>query len=241
MATFVLVTGSYFGGWSWQKVTPLLRAAGHAAFTPTLTGLGERVHLATPDVDLDTHVTDVVHLLAYEDLTDATLVGYSYGATVVAGVAERVPERLALLVFGDGTVPADGQSAYDAGEDGEPHRAAERAAAEAAGTPGYAPIPTDGVRALIADEADAAWVVARMTPHPIATFAQPLRRGNPAAAALPRAFAYCPEGKAADSPTARLAARLKADPGWRYREVAANHVAPITAPRALAEALLSLV
>ena len=68
MATFVLVTGKHFGGWSWKKVTPLLRAAGHEVWTPTLTGLGERVHLATPDVDLDTHVTDVVNLLVYEDL-----------------------------------------------------------------------------------------------------------------------------------------------------------------------------
>jgi pimeloyl-ACP methyl ester carboxylesterase len=96
MARFVLVTGTHFGGWSWQKVTPLLRAAGHAVWTPTLTGLGERVHLATPDVDFDTHDTDVVNLLVYEDLSDVTLVGYSYGATVIAGVAERTPERLAL-------------------------------------------------------------------------------------------------------------------------------------------------
>jgi pimeloyl-ACP methyl ester carboxylesterase len=241
MATFVLVTGSYFGGWSWKKVTPLLRAAGHEVFTPTLTGLGERVHLATPNVVLDTHITDVVNLLSCEDLWNVTLVVYSYGATVVAGVAERVPERLAQLVFGDAVVPADGQSAWDAGEDGEAHRAAEWAAAEAAGTPGYMPIPADGVRALITDETEAAWVVERMTPHPLATFAQPLRRGNPAAAALPRAFIYCPEGKDAASPTVHFAAKLKADPGWRYREVAANHAAPITAPAALAEALLSLV
>jgi len=97
MSAFASVNGTYVGGWSWKKVTPLLRAAGHDVFAPTLTGLGERVHLATPDVDLDTHVTDVVNLLVYEDLCD------------VAGVAERAPERLAHLVFGDGAVPADAQ------------------------------------------------------------------------------------------------------------------------------------
>jgi len=241
MATFVLVTGNHFGGWSWKNVTPLLRAAGHEVWTPTLTGLGERVHLATPDVDLDTHITDVVNLLVYEDLCAVTLVGYSYGATVIAGVAERAPERLAQLVFGDGAVPADGQSDYDAGAASEARRAAEWAAAAAAGTPGYVPIPADGVRTLIADEAAAAWVVARMTPHPLATLTQPLRLDDPIAAAIPRAFIYCPEGKTAGGSMERLAARLRADPGWRYREVAANHAAPITAPEALAEAFRSLV
>jgi pimeloyl-ACP methyl ester carboxylesterase len=241
MATSVLVQGAYMSGWSWTRVTPRLRAAGHEVWTPTLTGLGERVHLATPDVDLDIHITDVVNLLTYEDLRDVTLVGYSYGATVVAGVAERVPERLAQLVFGDATWPEDGQSAYDAWQASEARRAAEWAAAAAAGTPGYAPIPTDLVRTLIADEVDAAWVVARMTPHPIATLTQPLRLDNPAAAALPRAFVYCPEGKTAGGLGERLAERLRSDPGWRYREVAANHAAMITAPKALAAAFLSLV
>jgi pimeloyl-ACP methyl ester carboxylesterase len=241
MATFVLVTGTHVGGWSWKKVTPLLRAAGHAVHTPTLTGLGERVHLATPDIDLATHVADVVNLLVYEDLSDVTLVGYSYGATVVAGVAERVPERLAQLVFGDGAVPADGQSAYDTWGASAADRAAECIAAAAAGTPGFTPAPAEGVGALIADEADRAWVIAKMTPHPLATLTQPLRLANPAATALPRAFVFCPEGKTAGGSMERLAGRLRADPGWRYREVAANHAAPITAPRALAEAFLSLV
>jgi pimeloyl-ACP methyl ester carboxylesterase len=217
MATLVLVTGMHFGGWSWKKVTPLLRAAGHEVSTPTLTGLGERVHLTTPDVDLATHVTDVVNLLVYEDLSDVTLVGYSYGATVVAGVAERVPERRALLVFGDGAVPADGQSDYEAGE---AHRAGEWAAAASAGTPGYAPAPADRVAALITDEADRAWVIAKMTPHPLATLTQPLRLGNPATAALPRAFVYCPEGKEAGdrsraSPRGCGRTRVGATGRWR--------------------------
>ena len=113
MATFVLVAGACCGGWSWTRVAPLLRAAGHAVWTPTLTGLGDRVHLATPDVNLDTHVTDVVNLLVYEDLRDVALVGYSYAGFVIAGVAERAPERLAQLVYGDADVPEDGQSSYD--------------------------------------------------------------------------------------------------------------------------------
>lgn len=239
MATFVLVAGSYCGGWLWKKVTPLLRAAGHDVVTPTLTGLGERAHLATPDVNLDTHVTDVVNVLEFEDLRGVTLVGYSVG-TVVAGVAERVPERLAQLVFGDADVPADGQSDYDAMGMDEAERAAERAAAEVAGTPGFSPIPVDWIRAHIPDEADRAWVLDKVRPHPIAASVQPVRLGNPAAAALPRAYIFCTEGKEAGSSSVRLAARFRSDPGWRYREIASNHMAMVNAPDALAQALLSL-
>ena len=95
MGTFVLVHGSCLGGWVWRRVADPLRQAGHAVHTPTLTGLGERVHLARPDVDLDTHVQDVVNHLAFEDLADVVLVGHSYSGMVITGVAERVPERLA--------------------------------------------------------------------------------------------------------------------------------------------------
>jgi pimeloyl-ACP methyl ester carboxylesterase len=241
MATFVLVAGACCGGWSWNRVAPALRAAGHEVHTPTLTGLGDRVHLASADVDLETHVTDVVNLLFYEDLCDVTLVGYSYGGIVIAGVADRAPERLAQLVYGDADVPEDGQSGYDCGGADETERAADRAAAEAADTPGFLPVPVDYLRAEISDAGDRAWVLARTTPHPLATFAQPVRLRNPAAAALPRAYVFCTQGKVAGSSSAGFAARYRSAPGWRYREIAANHMAPVTAPRALADAFLSLV
>ena len=110
MATFVLVHGAYLGGWCWRWVTPHLQAAGHEVSTPTLTGHGERVHLAHPKVDLDTHVADVVNVLHYEDLTGVVLVGWSYGGTVVAGAADRVPERIAHVVYLDSDVPRDGDT-----------------------------------------------------------------------------------------------------------------------------------
>ena len=240
MATFVLVAGACWGGWSWTRVAPLLRAAGHDVWTPTPTGVGDRVHLATPAIDLDTHVTDVANLLFYEDLTDVTLVGWSYGGMVIAGVAEQAPERLAQLIYGDASVPGDGQSDYDCEGATEAERAADRSTAAAAGMPGYW-LPVDYLRAGIPDAADQAWVLARATPHPLATLEQPVRLGNPAAAALPRAYVYCSEGKGEDSSSRRFAAMYRSAPGWRYREIAANHLAPITAPRALADAFLSLV
>src|SRR5207248_3061546 len=113
MATFVLVHGGWDGGWFWRPVARRLQSDGHDAFTATLTGSGERVHLASPDVDLTTHILDIVNLLAFEDLQDVMLVGYSYSSMIVTGVVERVPERIRHLIYLDAFVPRDGQSLAD--------------------------------------------------------------------------------------------------------------------------------
>jgi pimeloyl-ACP methyl ester carboxylesterase len=113
MATFLICHGAWSGGWAWKKVRPLLRAAGHEAFTPTYTGLGDRAHQASPMVDLETHIQDVLAVIEYEELKDFVLVGHSYGGMVVTGVADRVPERVKHLVYLDAFVPADGQSLLD--------------------------------------------------------------------------------------------------------------------------------
>jgi pimeloyl-ACP methyl ester carboxylesterase len=240
MATFVLVPGGWSGGWIWRKLTPLLRVAGHDVYTPTPTGLGERVHLAQPDVDLDTHITDMVNVLIFEDLREVILLGWSYGGMVITGVADCVPERLAQLIYFDAVVPTDGQSEYDTDPNVAGRHAAEREA-EAAGTPGFQPVPREYLRARVPDEADLAWLLSKMVPHPIATFAQPVRRRNPAADAIPRTFVFCTEGKEAGFQTIQTAKQLRADQGWRYREIAANHMAPVTASRETAELLLGLV
>jgi pimeloyl-ACP methyl ester carboxylesterase len=98
VATFVLVPGTFHDGWCWKKVVPLLRASGHVVYTPTLTGLGERSHLLSHKINLDTHIKDVVNLIEFEDFTDIILVGHSYGAGVVQGVAEIVPADISHLV-----------------------------------------------------------------------------------------------------------------------------------------------
>src|SRR5689334_2110381 len=99
MTTFVLVPGAWIGGWIWKRVMPLLRAAGHDVYPVSLTGLAERVHLASPAVDLGTHIEDVTNLLKFEDLHDVVLLGHSYAGMVIGGVAERAPERLRRLVY----------------------------------------------------------------------------------------------------------------------------------------------
>ena len=110
MATYVLVHGAWHGGWCWNRVAPLLRDKGHDVYTPTLTGLGERVHLATPEVDLSTHVTDVVNVIEFEDLRNVVLMGHSYGGQVITGVAGAIPERIGQLVYLDASLPNDGES-----------------------------------------------------------------------------------------------------------------------------------
>ena len=249
-ATFVLVSGSFAGGWAWDKVVPLLREAGHDVYATTLTGLGDRIHLADPGIDLDTHVTDVVNVLEYADLHNVTLVAHSSGGMVSTGVAERVPERLTQLVYLDGWVPADGQSDYDVAVASDEARAqgivAEMNAGWAAGTPGLRPIDADVeafITGMIEDPTDAEWYVSKLAPHPLAAWTQPIQLGNPTAAALPRVFIFSTEGKgtADEDPTVRIAERVRSDPAWTYLELAANHMALVNDPQATAEALLSLV
>src|SRR3954454_23529514 len=108
--TFLLVHGAWHGGWCWKNLTPLLRSAGHQVLTPTLTGLGDRAHLLSAEVDLTTHITDVSAVLEYEDLRDVVLVGHSYGGMVIAGVAERARARVAQLVYLDAFLPEDGKA-----------------------------------------------------------------------------------------------------------------------------------
>jgi pimeloyl-ACP methyl ester carboxylesterase len=108
--TIVFVHGAWGGGWQYKKVQPLLEQAGDVVYRPTLTGLGERVHLGGPEVGLSTHIEDIVNVLEFEELDDVVLVGHSYGGMVIAGVAERVPERIAKLVYFDSILPEDGES-----------------------------------------------------------------------------------------------------------------------------------
>lgn len=208
MATFLLVHGSMHGGWCWKRAIPLLRAAGHEAYAPTLTGLGERAHLAHPGIDLDTHILDVLGVIEYEDLDDVVLVGHSYGTLVVAGVADCLPARIGRLVYLDGPVAAEGQALLDLfPPDG---RAARRARVEAEGE-GWRLPPADPAAFGITATADAAWVRARLAPQPFGTMTQPLRLANPAGFAGPKTFIACVETTAEDWREATVE-RVRADP-----------------------------
>ena len=106
--TFLLVHGSWAGGWVWRPLADLLQSRGHKVFTPTLTGLGERSHLLNDNINLGTHITDVVNVIKWERLTDFVLVGHSYGGNVISGVAEKAEPAIRAIVFLDAFVPEGG-------------------------------------------------------------------------------------------------------------------------------------
>lgn len=243
-ATFVLVHGYWAGAWVWRDVIAGLRDAGQTVLATTGTGLGDRQHLANPWIDLDVYITDVVGTIETEDLHDVILVGWSYGGMVITGVAERIPERLAQVVYLDAVLPADGQSDYDTnGDAAEEIHAADLAAGEAAGMPGYVPVYEDFIRTWTKDPATQDWFVEHLVPQPIATSTQKLRVDNPAAAALPHVYLNCLEGK--DDPvwgfTVTAVERAKTEPNWRVADLAENHMAPVNDPQLTVETLLSLI
>jgi pimeloyl-ACP methyl ester carboxylesterase len=233
MATYVLVHGAWLGGWCWNRVAPLLRAAGHSVFTPALTGLGERSHLLTRDITLDTYLTDIENVLFYEDLTDVILVGHSFGGTVITGVAERASGRIAQLVYLDAEVPRDGES--DAGcltpnmEVFVWQRARERG-------DGWLFTPSPISIFGVSDPADQAWADARMGAQPVATVTQPVRSGA-AVEALPRHFIAC---RPYEPLIVDIRARVQQEPGWTYQEIDGGHIVMLTQPQALADVLLEL-
>jgi pimeloyl-ACP methyl ester carboxylesterase len=221
------------GGWYWQKVRPLLRAAGHEVFSPTLTGLGERVHLARPEVDLNMHIDDIVNVLRYEDLRDVVLVGHSYAGMVIRGVADRLPERLAMLVYLDAFVPEDGDRVDDFWQAG----ISPDFDSMAAGFDGWR-IPT--LDPGDEDPAIVAWEAGRTVPHPIATFRQPIRLSNPDADGVPRVFIHC-TAKPNGDVFARFTARAREDASWRYLTIDTIHDAMAVKPEELTAILLMLV
>lgn len=170
MANYVLVHGAWHGSWCWKRVRKLLQQAGHDVFTPTLTGVGERSHLNAREINLDTHIADVVNLIRWEELSEVILCGHSYGGCVISGVADRMPERIRALVYLDAFVLENGESLFDlVGEAAA--RMLEQARATGDGWK-VSPIPAEvfGVNA-----GDRAWVNAQCTPQPIGCFEQKIQ------------------------------------------------------------------
>jgi pimeloyl-ACP methyl ester carboxylesterase len=235
MAAYVIVHGANGGGYQWQIVAGLLRAGGHTVFTPTLTGLGERVHLAHPGVDLDLHVLDILNVLKYEELSDVILCGHSYGGVVITGVAERAAGLLRRLVYIDGMVLRDGESAMDLAAAVMP-ASTVAAINEIVATAGKgwfipaSPVRSDGVPSPLA------------TPQPIKTFETRLTVRNPQAAALPHTYIYCTETSDTwvnKSLVAASATRAR-EAGWAYYELPTGHAVYDTMPKELTTILTSL-
>jgi pimeloyl-ACP methyl ester carboxylesterase len=244
----VLVPGACLGGWAWREVAPELRDRGHDVYAVTLTGLGERVHLATPEVDLDTHVSDVVNLLDFEALEDAVLVGHSYAGAVVTGVADRRPRRLSTVVYLDTGPLPDGAAISDVQP--EPLRERQRLEAVADGEGWLWPVPdratlekgTFGSGRGLSD-AHFELLAERATPQPYATLTSPLALAGPPSPELRRVAVFCADGGTELATLRGLIARgdpraaAFADPDWELHELPTGHWPMFSMPVALAELL----
>ena len=233
MATYVLVHGGWSGAHGFRAVRRLLQSAGHEVFTPSLTGIGERVHLVSPQVDLTTHVQDLVNTVLYEDLRDVVLLGYSYGGAVVTGSVAHIGDRIRHLVYLDAFVPSDGDTV--AGLSGR-----ETASTTLVGEQWLLSPPSRDYD----DPHEAAWQTERRVPHPRRCFTEPVRVPAPIEE-QPFGLTYikatvdqldAPGGQA----FWRAASHANASDRWRYREIATNHMVASNRPQELAALLLEL-
>ena len=233
MATFVVCHGAWSAGWAWAKMHPLMRARGHRLITPTLTGLGERSHLAHPEIDLEAHIADILGVLKYESLENINLIGHSYSGMVATGVADRAASRLAQLIYIDAFVPNDGESAFDVLP--ESVRAQRKAGANSSPDgwripPG--PMPPDTSAEV------RAWCEPLRVPQPVKTFEQKLKLLN-GPLTLPRHYIYC-QRKSADDRFRTFYERAKSE-GWAgVHEIDSSHNPHLTCPDVLADLLSAI-
>ena len=230
--TFVLVHGAWHGGWCWRRVADRLRGGGHTVFTPTLTGVGERVHLMRQGIDIKTHVTDIVNVMKWEWLSDVVLCGHSYGGFVISGVAEQMEKAIRSIVFLDAFVPQNAES---------PQMLTSAAVQEnirstlQRGELGMAPRSAE---AFGVNPADRAWVDSLCTPQPIGTFTETIAitgaRDRIARKSYIRAASYANPG------FDRALAAAKADASWRTYAVPCGHDVMVDMPERLAEILLEV-
>ena len=244
MATYVLVGGAWLGAWAWQDVTKWLREQGHEVYPLSLTGLGDRVHLASPSVDLETHIADIVNTLASEDLHDVILVGHSYASVPVAGAADRARDRIARLVYVDTAPIPDGMNLLET----YPPEAQEMIRQQVAerGDGWSWPMPTwDEIAAMNGAGSDLPgdqerMVRARSAPHPFGTYTQPLRLTRPDAEPLPKLGILCSFTEAQMRQMIEAGhpwGRGLTGPEWRFVELPTGHWPMFSEPERLAAIL----
>jgi pimeloyl-ACP methyl ester carboxylesterase len=230
--TFVLVHGAWHGGWCWRRVAYLLEARGHRVFTPTLTGLGERSHLMSADINLDTHITDVVNVLKWEDLRDVVLVAHSYGGWPVSGAIEQTIDRIASVVYLDAFVPEDGQKSLDTASE------FSRKAFLDAIAKGEISRAGPSAATFHVNEKDRAWVDAKITPQPIGVSLQPIKLTGAREQIKKKTYIRAPVYPQPFFDSYYQA--KKTDPAWQTFEVPCGHDVMIDMPEWLAETLLDV-
>ncbi|WP_424813665.1 alpha/beta fold hydrolase [Roseococcus sp. YIM B11640] len=234
--TFVLLHGAWHGGWCWRDVADGLRAQGHRVLVPTQTGLGERKHLMSRDITLDTFVTDVVNVLEAEELQDVILVGHSFGGSGISGAADRVPERIRHLVYLDALMLEGGQSPFgmlppDVVE-------ARRRLVHEQGEGTFIPAPPPSAFGIAESHPGTGWVRRRLTPHPVGTYESQLTLRNPVGNGRPRTYIHCTNPNYAALEASRQWVRRQQ--GWNWMEIATGHDAMVTAAPELTRMLAAI-
>jgi len=234
----VLVHGANHGGWCWTPVADLLRSKDYEVFAPTLTGLGSRKHLRSPELTLDTHIQDVVNLVLWQELDNVVLVAHSYGGTVITGACDRMRDRVTGVVFLDANTPGDGQPTIP----GLTRELAERVAGGPL-TDGYLLPPMDPV-ALGVDPEDTNTIELlrrRLTEQPLQTLSEPVDLQNGGTDGIPRAFILAtPEDRLQEFARIRTQ-EIKSDPTWQYYELLVGHEAMLTAACETADLLDEII
>lgn len=232
MSQYVLVHGAWLGGWCWGRVAKQLRAAGHDVFAPSLTGLGDRSHLLSAEVNLSTHIDDICNIIAWEDLNDVILCGHSYGGFVITGVADKLMNRISALYYLDALIPEDGQSMYDT----IPVEFRDIFNAGAADGDGFS-VPPMTAENFGVNEDDQAWVDSKQSNQSIASFQQPIDLTGAHLKISNRQFIWASNF---EHPSTRgNYERLKNDPAWNVVSLACGHHVMIDMPDELADLLMS--
>jgi pimeloyl-ACP methyl ester carboxylesterase len=232
MATFVLVHGGWGGGWEWRLVADRLATMGHEVHRPTLTGLGERRHLGTPETDLDTHIEDVIAVLETEELSNVVLVGHSYGGAVVTGVVDRAPDRLARVVYLDAFVPRAGETVNELSGVRFADRVRQLAVQDGDGW--QAPLPFTPAEVVEGMPAELhAWYQRHTGPQPLKTLEQPFRQLGDGGVDVPRTYVSLRPDGVTGWVFDRFEQRARAD-GWDVRSLPVGHDAQVIAPDRLA-------
>lgn len=219
--TFLFVHGAWGGGWEYKKIDSLLRIQGDIVYHPTMTGLGERVHLANLDINLTTHINDIVNVIRFEDLHNVILVGHSYGGMVISGVAEQVPERIKQMIYLDAFVPENGESLFTSrGENGDSMTK---------------PFTKDGFIAYFLGPTKP--IPPTDVPQPLKTMSEPLVINNPAVKKIPTSFILMTKNHSAEKAGfARYAERAK-QRGWQILQLEGGHYAMRDQPAELVKIL----
>jgi pimeloyl-ACP methyl ester carboxylesterase len=231
MKTFVLIHGAWHGGWCWTKVASILRGRGHTVLTPTQTGLGERSHLLSRSIDLDSFVTDIANVLKFEDLHDVVLVGHSFGGSAISGVADRMPERIRQLVYLDALMLDNGQSPFSQ----LPKDVVEARIKAAQDSSGGLSLPIPPAAAFgISNPDQAKWVDSKLTPHPLSTYNTPLTLKNKLGNGHNPTYIVCTDPMYKPLEASRNTVKAL---GWKMVEIATGHDAMVTAPDKLSDLL----